>query len=1069
VTKAAPAASSSSSSYKTKDTVHDLLDQTNHQEARQVHMTTFVCALFLPKTLKFVVEESDSHGGSPHPHQAALHQTASESAGHGNGIGSAAGRRAHDGQHDGGGIPSSSSISNNNSSSSSNSNSNGGKKETQATLNIAPVPNLLHSFASQPTSNTTYTPAQLPTSPTTPPESQHGSPLLRRTSSYDDKHAQNAAIGSLHARLQAAQREGLTASASGSVGTASTRKRVLQVPRSRASSPPPAAIVPVRPAFARTTSKTRPAEQVLEEDLLPARQLSHQLAKTHDRRRSLTSDPRYANAHYEIFDQFKGNGGLRHAIAAASKANRIGNVKWVGTCGFATDAVDEQTMTRIKQDFEERLDSHMVTVSDGEFSACYQHYCKRILWPLFHYQIPDQPRAKVYEEKSWKEYVAVNQAFADMVSSKYKRGDVVMVNDYHLLLVPGMIRKRHPQAMIGFFLHITFPSSEIFRCLAMRMEILEGMLGANVIGFQTESQCDHFKQTCSRLLYIEALEHGIQLDHSFVNIVAMPIGVDPAQLERCMKAPEVSLYGRTVRERQGGKKIIFGRDKLDSVKGVKQKLLAFERFLSNNPSWRDQVIMLQYGQDSKTEPELKQQITDIVNRINGRFTDIISGHIPVYLFEHDIDYNEFLGILSICDCFMVTSLREGMNLTCHEYIYSQRKLKNPLILSEFVGSATVLDKDALMINPFDYKQTADAILQALTMSQEEKKKRWENLNKIILEDDASLWATTFISRIQSDFICQQKRRTVDLPKFNPDAFIGAFGQAERRLFFIDYEGTLLPWGPHKQIMASTNKIIEVLSKLCADERNFVYVTSERTPSELERTFRRVHQLGLIAENGGYLRTADEGNWEDLTTSTDLSWRPNVREILTYYRERTPGSVIEEQNSRMVFHYAQAENHALAQRQAAELCNHISDSCAGQGAHAIPMEGMLVVEPVQVNKASAAQHVLAGLKDSPGFVIVFGNDRADEEIFAWANNYALQQEGNGCTILTVTVGSRNTDAKNYVQSTFGVLSSLATLSGDKQATLAFASTKPSTGHTMTRQNSMTVVTQVQASSAGDLEE
>ncbi|ORY87574.1 glycosyltransferase family 20-domain-containing protein [Protomyces lactucae-debilis] len=996
-------------------------------------MTTFVCALFLPKTLKFVVEETDSNAASP-------------KIGHPSGDDSAQ-RQQNTGR------PSAAT----------------GKKDAQApTASLAPVPNLMQSFASSLPNSTLNTPSQLPTSPTTPPKSNGGTPVFMVDAPSEDMSSSQhqSGMSSLHARLQIAQREGQSPGMATTSIPGNVRKRVLQVPKSRASSPPPAAIVPTRPAFPRQASKTRPAEVCVMEDQPAPKQGSPNLLRMADRRRSLTTDPRYANAHYEIFDQLKGNGGLRHAIAAASQTGSIGKVKWVGSCGFATDAIDKSTMSRIKNDFEVNLDSLIVTVSDGEFSACYSHYCKRILWPLFHYQIPDQPRAKVYEEKSWKEYVAVNQAFADLVCSKYKRGDVVMVNDYHLLLVPGMIRKRHPQAMIGLFLHITFPSSEIFRCLAMRMEILEGMLGANLIGFQTESHCDHFKQTCSRLLYIEALEQGIQLEHSFVSIVAMPIGVDPAQLERCMKAPEVSLYGRTVRERQGGKKIIFGRDKLDSVKGVKQKLLAYERFLSNNPSWRDRVIMLQYGQDSKTEPELKQQITDIVNRINGRFTDIISGHIPVHLVEHDIDYNEFLGILSICDCFMVTSLREGMNLTCHEYIYSQRKLKNPLILSEFVGSATVLDKDSLMINPFDYKQTANAILQALTMSQEEKNQRWEKLNKIILEDDASLWATTFISRIQSDFVLQQRRRTVDLPKFNPDAFLDQFDQAASRLFFIDYEGTLLPWGSHKQIMASTNKIVEVLSKLCADERNLVYVTSERTPSELERTFRRVHRLGLIAENGGYLRTHEEGNWENLTSSSDLSWKPNVREILTYYRERTPGSVIEEQNSRMVFHYAQAEDPVSAQRQAAECCNHISDICAPQGAHAIPMEGALVVEPVAITKASAAQRVLASVDGrAVGFLIVFGNDRADEEIFAWANGLALDKEQDRAqlsssaatqsqlTALTVTVGSRNTDAKTYVQSTFGVLSALAALSGDKQATSAFASTKPSTGHAMTRENSM----------------
>lgn len=602
-----------------------------------------------------------------------------------------------------------------------------------------------------------------------------------------------------------------------------------------------------------------------------------------------------------------------------------------------------------------------------------------------------------------------------------------MINDYHLLLVPKMIRLKHPQAMIGLFLHIAFPSSEVFRCLEKRKQILEGMLASNVIGFQTEDHCQHFKQTCSRILYVETTDHGIQQEHSFVHINALPIGIDPKQLSKDIEDLKIKDLALELgsKYRQNNIKVIIGRDKLDHVKGVMHKLRAFGEFLRCSPGWQGRVVMMQFGSPEKTNPILYAEILDLVTKINSKYSVIALDYQPVVL-KPDVSYQEYLALLTLADVFIVSSVREGMNLTCHEYVFCQQERRNPLVLSEFVGSAMLFEKDALIVNPFDYKQTAGAIKDALEMSQSEKDRRWSNLDKVVHEEDGGRWAAAFIQQISSNFIEQMKKRSSDLPRLNPEGFQVQYARATKRVLIIDFEGTLLQWEVNHGLMAGTGKIVDLLNLLCADDANTVYLTSDRTPSELERMFRRVQRLGLVAENGGYVRNPDDGTWQNLTGASALKWKDSVREIVQYYKERTPGTIVEEQNNRIVFHYASADDLTTARRQVSEMNNHINDSSAAQDCHAIPMKNALVIEPSSISKATAMEHIYQQLSDvdSIRFVACFGNDRSDEEIFAWTNALPSRLPAPQAVVsLTVNVGVRNTEARTFVQSTFGVVAAL----------------------------------------------
>lgn len=529
--------------------------------------------------------------------------------------------------------------------------------------------------------------------------------------------------------------------------------------------------------------------------------------------RSDSHDRVFAHADWKVVNADQGNGGLRNAAEAAAREGKLGEYTWVGTLGMPTDALQG---TQKLQDIEDRLatEHDMLTVlcSDKDFDGHYSHFCKQILWPVFHYQIPDNPKSKAYEDHSWKYYVNVNQAFADKIVKNWKRGDVIWVHDYHLLLVPGMVRKKLPDAKIGFFLHVAFPSSEVFRCLAVRKQLLEGMLGANLIGFQIHEYTRHFLQTCSRLLSAEATPDGLQLEDRFVDVVNLPIGIDLVNLSQHREEPEVKKWLDIMRERYAGKKLIVARDKLDHVRGVRQKLLSYELFLNKNPEWRDNIVLIQVALSTSEKSELDATVSDIVTRVNSSWANL--AYQPVVYLKQDIDYAQYLALLSIADALMITSQREGMNLTSHEYLYCQdgkisEKKHGSLILSEFTGTASLFGGNELSVNPWDYRACADAIKRALEMSDEEKEQRWTKLFEVVSHHTGSHWFTEFLARLDRVYEEQHRRDQTSVPRLSMSTLVQQYKNTERRLFILDFEGTLVSWGPVNQIIPVSPQVSSI--------------------------------------------------------------------------------------------------------------------------------------------------------------------------------------------------------------------------------------------------------------------
>lgn len=285
----------------------------------------------------------------------------------------------------------------------------------------------------------------------------------------------------------------------------------------------------------------------------------------------------------------QGNGGLRNAIDAAVEAGLIPDPVWVGTLGMPTDSLKDETRAHIAEKLEDQFASLTVFVRDAEFVGHYNQFCRTILWPALHYQMQESPRHTEYDDYSWKQYLKVNEAFAKIIAAHWRPGDSIWIHDYHLLLLPSLLREKLPHAEIGFFMHAAFPSSEVFRCLTARTSLLHGLLGADLVGFQTEEYCHHFLHTCSRLLSLEVSADGVQTHNRNVHIRKLPFGIDPKALDDLRQTFEVQEWISNISHRYQGKHLIVARDRLDGPGGIKQKLLAYELFLTQYPKWRESV------------------------------------------------------------------------------------------------------------------------------------------------------------------------------------------------------------------------------------------------------------------------------------------------------------------------------------------------------------------------------------------------------------------------------------------------------------------------------------------------
>ncbi|KAI9281897.1 glycosyltransferase family 20-domain-containing protein [Sporodiniella umbellata] len=613
--------------------------------------------------------------------------------------------------------------------------------------------------------------------------------------------------------------------------------------------------------------------------------------------------------------------------------------------------------------------------SDGH----YQGYCKQVLWPVFHYLVKSTSQSNLVEKSQWADYVAVNRQFAQTVINRYQPNDIIFINDYHLLLVPEMIREKLPEAAIGIFIHATFPSSEIFRCLQTRKEILNGMLGANLVGFQTYSYARHFISSCTRVLGCETTQIGVNHNGTLISVSAFPIGVDCNRVLQFSKQPGVMPKINAIRDMHSGKKIIAGRDKLDTTKGILQKLHAFEGFLRDYPEWRNKVVLIQVATPTHGDhSRLEAKISETVSHINGKYGSL--EHTPIHYYHQDIDRDEYYALLSVADLALITCSRDGMNTTSYEYTLCQHHKTVPgqLILSEFAGTAGSMSA-AILVNPWDYAEVAKCINDALTMSLEEKATRHEQLYRHVTSSTADFWAHSFIKQLVT-VSQQQGLQSHATPTLDYSKLSGDYKSAKKRAMFFDYDGTLTPIVSAPSDATPSPEMIKAIQVLCNDPNNIVWIISGRDQSTLDEWIgENIENINLSAEHGCYIKYANAKQWESIVDNLDMSWKNDVIEIFNYYTERTIGSFVEHKKSSVTWHYRQADKE-YGTFQAKECQNHLENAIVSN----YPVEILvgkknLEVRPMSINKGEIVKRILSKNLDTD-LVVCAGDDKTDEDMF-----------------------------------------------------------------------------------------
>ena len=619
----------------------------------------------------------------------------------------------------------------------------------------------------------------------------------------------------------------------------------------------------------------------------------------------------------------KGNGALKNAINIATKEKTITDeIAWVGTVGIPTDEIPIEISNKITKTLKDNYQSHAVITDDITFKGAYKNFCKQILWPTLHYQIPDNPNSKAFEDHSWNYYCDLNKLFAEKIAAVYKEGDIIWIHDYHLMLVPEMVRHILPHAKIGYFLHVSFPSSEVFRCFAHREKILMGILGANSVGFQTTEYARHFLQTTNKLLMADVQNDELKYKGKIISITSTPVGIDVFALKDHLRRDKVLKWRRLIKQRWRGKKLIVCRDQFDRIRGLNKKMLAYERFLRENPKYIEKIVLVQICLGKSQDDESERQLMLTVDRINSLSSNLSMSQ-PVVFLHQDLEYTQYLALNCEADLFMVNSFREGMNLTCHEFIISSEEKNAPLLLSEFTGSASVLDKGSILINPWDIRHVSQSIKRGLEMTYAERRKHWKSLVKSVIKHDSDTWITTSLQDINNSWEANEERSTV----FNLgyDVLYKDYEASQKHLFIF------------KISEPPTARVLSILNELAS--KNIVFVMNSHSKVTLERLYARASNVGLIAENGAYVRL--DGSWYNIVEQVD--WKDDVMKILNDKIERLPGAYYKVTESMIRFHTENAEDKDRVAGVIGEAITHINTLFDEKNIHAYIHKNIVFVQ------------------------------------------------------------------------------------------------------------------------------
>ena len=683
-------------------------------------------------------------------------------------------------------------------------------------------------------------------------------------------------------------------------------------------------------------------------------------------------------------------GGLATGLNSVFKQ---GNNLWVGWPGLAIEKSQEEEVhsNLIKQ--------HMkpVFLSTEEIEDFYEGFSNETLWPNFHYF----NQYTVYKEELWLAYQRVNQKFAEIVSEELEDDDTVWIHDYQLLLLPQLIRAISPNATIGFFLHIPFPSYESFRLLPWRRELLNGMLGADFLGFHTYDDMRHFLSSVNRLAGLGNSNGTIKVKNRLIKADALPMGIDYEKYAASAQDPETLAREARYRESIGTVKLILSIDRLDYSKGIPQRLRAFELFLSKYPDFKEKVSLFMVvvpSRDSVSKyKQLKEEIDLLVGRINGQFSKL--NWTPIHYFYRSFPLPALSAFYRISDVALVSPMRDGMNLVCKEYVASRLDKKGVLILSEMAGASKELS-DAIIVNPNDIHQLVEAMYKALTMPEALQIESMTSMQKSLKRYNIHAWVKLFMDELANVKKEQSHLKTRLIDNQLSEEIKHAYKQSKERLIFLDYDGTLVGFNENPNDSKPDQELIEILERLTKDKNNHIVIISGRGRQFLEE-WMKPYSLDIVAEHGVWIKRM--GKPFKTFIKINASWKKETMSLLERYVNRTPGSFVEEKDYSLVWHYRKVET-GLGEVRTRELTSHLKYMTANENLEVLEGDMIVEIKNSEINKGKAAQKLME-IYPEADFLLALGDDFTDEDTFK-----AMPEEA-----YTIKVGTSASEAKFSVNS------------------------------------------------------
>jgi trehalose 6-phosphate synthase/phosphatase len=681
-------------------------------------------------------------------------------------------------------------------------------------------------------------------------------------------------------------------------------------------------------------------------------------------------------------------GGLATALRAVAGQRPF---VWVGWPGAAVPEEERAGVARLLREEDAGVP---VFLERKEMLGWYEELSNRVLWPLFH----AMPAAIRVAPGAWQRYVDVNRRFADAIAEQARPCDTIWVHDYQLALVPHMLRQRELDCAIGFFLHIPFPASETFRTLPVREEILRGILGANFIGFHAYEYISHFRSSALRILGVESDPEHVVLPTHHARMGALPIGIEPQEIEEVARQPESETEYAELRERYKGRKVILGVDRLDYTKGLPQKLVAFEELLEKNPELAERVVFIQIASPSRMGvaeyQKLKREIDELVGRISGRFGGLSSTPL-VYMHQH-VPREKLVPLYKLADIALVTPLRDGMNLVCLEYVAARGEDPGTLILSEFAGAAQCLS-GAVLVNPYHTSRIAAALADAI--EDEPNAEAFSHMREFVFGNTSAVWAGRFLYRLEQtwrEFGGRVKRLRASDARLSEQ-----MRRAQRPLLLLDYDGTMQAHVRVPSQAAPSQRVRALLAE--AQKVARTYVVSGRSADVLDQWMGDLG-IGMVCEHGLAVRHPG-GAWPAPPEVDTRVLEEVVQPLMHDFCERTPGSRVEKKAASLAWHH-RGSDPKLGNWRANELVNQLESRLSSQPYNVLMGARVVEVRHVDLTKAAAVNAILAANSDCD-FILCAGNDRTDEDMFQAVAASRLPSA-------TIFVGGVNTSAEFFVE-------------------------------------------------------